>query len=95
MARAEQHLGKDKQPNFVSSPADSCLQLTDYATYSALDAAGKLKLFQGKSAIIIRNWPVDPNLKFDEAGLRTIAACLTSPADLLGEYIAILLFIAP
>ena len=94
MARAETHLHKDKDkkkdntPRFMGSPTNSCLTIVDYANYNALDASGKLKLFEGKSAVVVRKWPVDQNLKFDEAGLRTVAACLASPVDLLGESIA-------
>ena len=84
-ARKDEEADDEEKPRFVSSPTTSCLAFTDYAHYNALDAAGKRQLFEGRNTVIVRHWPVDPNLKFDEAGLRTVAARLTSPVDLLGQ----------
>ena len=84
MDRAKDHY-IDEKPRFVSKPELSCLAITDYATYNSLDDLGKFKLLDGKTAGVVRNWPVAQDVKFDANGLRTVTACLTSPVGLQGE----------
>lgn len=84
MERAERDYFQER-PRFLTDTMMSCIAIEDYEVFNSLSASEQQDVLVEKSAVVIRNWPVDNNLKFDMRGLQTVSACLSVPISIQGD----------